>query len=132
MVPRYVLPGWGSSGKRKLNREVSILAKFMLLVYVDSKDPSREAELNDWYNNTHLPDLVKFPEISSATRYVNDDPGAGPGKFLATYDIETDDIEKTIAALKDYLAKLRESGRYSDLLVRVSFNVFRQTKSLKK
>ena len=75
---------------------------------------------------------MKFPEISYAARYVNADPQPGPGKFLATYDIESDDIDKTIAELKDYLAKLRESGRYTELLVRVSFTVFRQTKTATK
>ena len=108
------------------------MGKWILVVYADSKDPSREAEFNDWYDNTHLPDVMKFAEISGATRYANDDPEAGPGKFLAIYEVESDDIEKTIAALKEYLGKLKEAGRYSDLLVRVSFNVFRQTKVVEK
>lgn len=106
------------------------MAKWLLMVYTECADPSREAEFNEWYDKTHLPDVLEIPSFVRATRYVNNDPEAGPGKFLATYEIETEDIERTMATLRERLAKLRERGRYSDLLVRVSLVVYREISSL--
>ena len=105
------------------------MAKWLLVAYTDSADPSREAEFNEWYDKTHLPDVMQSPGLVRATRYVNTDPEAGPGKFLATYEIESDDIDKTMATFQKRLAQLREQGRYSDLLVRVSMGIYRQISS---
>ena len=106
------------------------MAKWLFLVYTDCADPSREAEFNEWYNGTHLPDVLETPGFIRATRYLNTDPSAGPGKFLATYEIESDDIDQTMTTLKERLAKLRERGRYSDLLVRISWATYRDISSL--
>ena len=108
------------------------MAKWLLVVYTDSADPLREAEFNEWYDKVHLPDVLPAPGLVRATRYVNTDPNPGPGKFLATYEIESDDIDKTMATLQERLAKLREQGRYSDLLVRVSMATYRQISSQTK
>ena len=102
------------------------MAKWIFLVYTDCKDPSREAEFNDWYDNVHVPDVMQFPEFLSAVRYVNDDPEAGPGKFLAIYEMEGDDIKQTMASVRERLNKLKEAGRYSDLLVRVSATTYQK------
>jgi hypothetical protein len=102
------------------------MAKWLLVVYTDCADPSREAEFNEWYDKIHLPDVLEMPGIVRATRFVNSDPDAGPGKFLATYEIDSADIDQTMATLRERLAKLREAGRYSDLLVRVSLATYRQ------
>jgi hypothetical protein len=102
------------------------MAKWLLVVYTDCADPSREAEFNEWYDKIHLPDVLETPGIVRATRFVNNDPDAGPGKFLATYEIDSEDIDQTMTTLRERLAKLREAGRYSDLLVRVSLATYRQ------
>ena len=62
----------------------------------------REDEYNDWYNNTHLKDVLNVPgfvsaqrfRLSSAQRMANP-----PYKYLAIYEIETDDIHRTIGTL---------------------------------
>ena len=106
------------------------MAAWLLAVYTDCADPSREKEFNEWYDRTHLPDVLKIPGFVRTTRYVNTDPDSGPGKFLALYEIESQDIEKTMTTLRERLAKLRKQGRYSDLLVRVSLATYRQIASL--
>lgn len=105
------------------------MAKWIIAVYTDSADPAREAEFNEWYDQTHLPDVLKYPGITRATRYQNISPEGGPGNFLAIYEVESDDIEQTLAGLRDYLAELRAKGRYSDLLVRVSLATYQQISS---
>ena len=102
------------------------MAKWLLVVYTDCADPSREAEFNQWYDKIHLPDVLEMPGIVRATRFVNSDPDAGPGKFLATYEIDSADIDRTMTTVRERLAKLKEAGRYSDLLVRVSLATYRQ------
>ncbi len=102
------------------------MAKWLLVVYTDCADPSREAEFNEWYDKTHLPDVLETPGIVRASRFVNSDPDAGPGKFLATYEIDSEDIDQTMTTLRERLTRLREAGRYSELLVRVSLATYRQ------
>jgi len=113
-------------------KEERNMAKWLLVVYTDSADPSREAEFNEWYDKVHLPDVLPAPGLVRATRYVNTDPNPGLGKFLATYEIESEDIDKTMATIQEHLAKLKGQGRYSDLLVRVSLATYRQMSSLAK
>ena len=77
-------------------------------------DPAREAEFNAWYDNTHVPDVLATPGYKRARRYVNREFRDGRGKYLAIYDIDTDDIEKTMAT--------RLAGREDETLV---FNLWR-------
>jgi len=80
----------------------------------------------------HLPDVLQLPGFISATRCVNIDPDAGPGRFLAIYDIESDDIDKTLAVLDDNMARWEKQGRISKLLVIVSVATYRQMGCLAK
>jgi hypothetical protein len=104
--------------------------RWLLAVLTDVVDPSRETEFNVWYNEIHLPDIMQMPGFIRATRYENADPDAGPGKFLAAYEIESEDIEKTLAELRRRVAKLKKQGRISDSLVDVSWTMYRQIGSL--
>lgn len=104
--------------------------RWLLAVLTDVVDPLRETEFNEWYNEIHLPDIMQMPGFIRATRYENTDPDVGPGKFLAAYEIESGDIEKTLAELLKRVNKLRKQGRISDSLVDVSWTVYRQIGSL--
>ena len=63
----------------------------------------REQEYNEWYQGMHLRDLVSIYGVKSAQRFrlsrtvVAD---RGPLPYLAIYEIETDDIDKTLDDLK--------------------------------
>ena len=96
------------------------MAKWINLVEANCKDASREEEFNDWYDNIHLPDVLETPGFVAATRYVIREPQDGCGKYIAVYEIETDDFEQTMEAR----GKLREAqyaqGRGSDLISSVS------------
>ena len=70
--------------------------------------PGKEKEYNDWYDNQHLPDLLKIPGIVAAQRYRHDDPREGQpapaAKDRAIYERDTDDIAgvfKEIAARRN-------------------------------
>jgi hypothetical protein len=58
----------------------------------------KEDEYNRWYSEQHLADLLKIPGIVAAQRFrVADDNGKHPHRYLAVYQIETDDIDAVMA-----------------------------------
>jgi len=54
--------------------------------------PGREAEFNDWYTNTHVPDVLRVPGIKSAQRFRRTTqqrrPGPQPYEYLAVFQCE--------------------------------------------
>src|SRR5215212_9706989 len=71
------------------------MKRYMFVVLTDPM-PGGEAEYNEWYNTVHLQDLVKLPGIKAAQRYKLAPISAADGKqkYLALYEIETDDVSK--------------------------------------
>lgn len=65
-----------------------------VLVALTNAVEGREEEFNKWYNEVHLPDVLKIPGIIGAKRYrlSNDQRGDGPFpyRYLAIYEIEAD------------------------------------------
>lgn len=62
----------------------------------------RDAEFNDWYSNVHLADVVAIPGILGAERYELAEAQRSlpqPFRYLAIYEIETDDLEGVTAEL---------------------------------
>ena len=106
------------------------MAKWLLVVGINCADAAREAELNEWYDRTHLPDVLETPGFVKATRYENTEPSEGQAKFLATYEIETDDIDGFMKAHNENMARKRAEGRFSQLLVGVSRGFYKQISSL--
>ena len=92
------------------------MEKWLLVVETNCIQPEKENEFNEWYNNTHVPDVLKTPGFVRATRYENSNPAEGRGKYQALYEIETDDLGKTMAELVEHVDKLKEQGRMSELL----------------
>ena len=79
------------------------MAKYDLIVLTNPA-PGRDDEYNDWYTNTHLPDVLKVPGIAPAQRFrlAEHQRDSGPHAFnyLAIYHCETDDVRKIISELK--------------------------------
>ncbi|MBI2907119.1 MAG: hypothetical protein HYX92_05625 [Chloroflexi bacterium] len=110
------------------------MATWLYQVTTECADPSREEEFADWYDHVHFPDLLKAPGFKSAVRYVIKEGlpprdgiwAEGQGKYLATYEIETDDIEKTWAEAQQYLKSVRAAGRVSPLCKVISRSLWQQ------
>jgi len=80
------------------------MAKHLFVVLSNCVDGGDEEEFNDWYTNTHLKDILTVPGYVRATRYklssaqvMADDQLSY--RYLALYEIETDDIAATARAL---------------------------------
>jgi hypothetical protein len=78
------------------------MAKYVFVVMTNAA-PGQEAEFNRWYDEEHLGDVLKLPGMVSAQRFqVAAEEAANPQaslKFLTLYEIETDDLSRTQAAL---------------------------------
>jgi hypothetical protein len=97
------------------------MENWLLLVEANCRDAKRQTEFDEWYDTIHIPDIVTgSPGFRSATRYVVKYPAPGRGTYLSIYEIETDDIEKTMEAHKKNLEEKYATGRSSDLLELVS------------
>ena len=80
------------------------------IVYVESMPVSsdREADYHNWYNDTHLAEIVAVEGFVSARRFA---PVDGNGPFIAIYELDSDDVP---GAMKR-LGALGKSGKMSSL-----------------
>ena len=74
------------------------MRRFKLLVFSDPVKGG-EKEFNDWYTGRHLADIVALPGFTAAQRFkLQGIPlGACANKYLAIYEMETDDPDGVIA-----------------------------------
>lgn len=81
-----------------------------ILFVVTSPKAGQEDEYHEWYNNTHLPEVLAAVDgLRYARRFAPVDlsvpefvPGGVFGRaedFVAIYDVEADDLEKATEAL---------------------------------
>ena len=86
-------------------------------VILTNAQPGTDEEFNRWYDDVHVPDLLRIPGVVSAERYHLADMQTKPGptgikvvssddaglhyKYLAFYVIETDDITAVLQAVAD-------------------------------
>jgi hypothetical protein len=94
------------------------MTRYMFYVFSDCQDPAREQEFNEWYNNFHVPDMLEIPGMIKATRWQS--ASAKPNqrrKYLALYELETDNIDKFDASVREATMSTIKRGRFSDLPV---------------
>ncbi len=62
--------------------------KHLLIVRMDV-EPEQEKQLNEWYNDIHIPALLKVPGVLSARRYTT---SQGTPKYTAIYEFDRPDV----------------------------------------
>jgi hypothetical protein len=89
------------------------MAQGILLVLSEPVSEADDAAYNDWYDHTHLPEVLALPGFSSARRFrmseVQLDSQGGldsvrsrfPSRYVATYEIEGPDLELAAKALAE-------------------------------
>lgn len=100
-------------------------------------DPAREAEFNAWYDDIDIPDVLAVPSFQRARRAkgvafdetpeLDLDPREG--KYIALYDIQSSDIDKSIIDLYVAARRMNALGRSTDLLKVVEANYHERTLS---
>jgi hypothetical protein len=90
------------------------MAKKYTFVVLTNATEGKEAEFNRWYNEQHIPDVLNVPGFVCAQRFRLADTQAGKPdqshKYLALYEIETDDLEAT-------LREMRARGGTADMIM---------------
>lgn len=97
------------------------MPKFLMTVRCNFV-PGHEEEFNSWYDAYHVPELLMTPTLVAAQRFKLADIQAPdyPGyvkpeyQYLTVYEIETDDLERTKAALwaPENVARIRKSDTF--------------------
>jgi hypothetical protein len=92
----------------------------VLLVYTDV-DPEHEAEFNRWYDEIHLPDLLRIEGFVGARRYKLAGPpprGQEPAaRYLAVYELASADTKAIMQRLGEEMQRLGERGRHPQMRV---------------
>lgn len=73
------------------------MPKFAFLVLSNPVE-GREDEYNDWYDNQHLPDLVRLDGFVGAQRFLLAD-GDSPYKYMAIYDVDAQSPEAAMETM---------------------------------
>lgn len=76
------------------------MRRFKMLVFSEPF-PGQEAAFNEWYTGRHLDDLCALPGFNAAQRFTlhSVSMGTALNKYLAIYDVETDDPDGLIASM---------------------------------
>jgi hypothetical protein len=74
------------------------------MAWASPVDEASDSEFNAWYDGTHVPQVrAAIPAITAVRRYrVADVPGVGASRahrYVAVYEMDTDDVAGAMAAL---------------------------------
>ncbi|MBI2907217.1 MAG: hypothetical protein HYX92_06130 [Chloroflexi bacterium] len=110
------------------------MEKVLFMVEQESSDPAQDESVREWLDNVHLPGVLTVHGVVRATLYVNrgpmldalnlighrQDPGLNPpgkgwsegqGKYVAIYEIETEDIKKTFEAIMRWVQEMQRTHK---------------------
>lgn len=85
------------------------MSQKVIQVVFSNPVPGKDDEFNDWYDNVHIPELLRVPGMLSATRYALQEAaiyhvegGAMPEhKYMCVYEMEGD--------VDEIMGKIRKS-----------------------
>ena len=75
------------------------MKKCTLLVMTNAVE-GKESEFNEWYTSRHIHDILNVKGVVSAQRF-KFLAGKNDFRFLALYELETDDPEAVLATIRD-------------------------------
>ncbi len=97
---------------------------WLMMVATKNLAPAREAEFNHWYDDIDIPDVLKVPGYKRARRGVRQtvtgfstpNQEAAEGRYVALYDIETPNMDRTIIDMLMAAKKMDMTGRSIEAL----------------
>jgi hypothetical protein len=101
------------------------MARHLLVVHSRPTE-GREDDYNRWYDETHLPDVLKVEGFVSAKRFraqPSIDGGLPEFPYLALYEIEAESLSDALAAV----GRAAETMDISDALDRSSMSTYAYT-----
>ena len=110
--------------------EVKMEPKPVIMMVGTQCPPAVEESFNTWYNEKHIPDVLKFKRIKRAARYKIMGDDEGYPKFLAIYEFESrqafEEYETSpvrTAAGEDWLRISKETG--AEMMWRTKYEAIR-------
>ena len=101
-------------------------AKTVLMVLSNCTDSAREQQFKDWYIGIHFPDVLETPGIVGAKLFsLATPPDEGQSKFLALYDLDTDDVDSVQNSLTEVMEKKEEQGRMIEYIEVAALGYYR-------
>ena len=80
-------------------RREKAMPKYLIIALNGPKaGEGQEEAFNTWYDEVHVPDLMKAPGMVAARRY-KVLRSSTPWPYVATYEVETDDLAKTFEGM---------------------------------
>ena len=79
------------------------MPRYMFVVFTNAVE-GRDGEFNDWYTNRHIPDVLTIDGFVAAQRFkltATVPKQESAHRYLALYELDTDDLAKTQQALAD-------------------------------
>ena len=96
------------------------MAKHMLVVLTNAAE-GKDEEFNRWYNDVHLGDVLAVDGFVGAQRFALDALGGeSPHRYLALYEIETEDIDATVKGLTESAGTMVISDAMTDPMALVA------------
>lgn len=95
---------------------------FLFLERVDCcRDEATDAQLGDWYDVRHVPDMLKIPGFVRATRFqlyrvLMVEPKSAP-RFLTVYEVNANSADEALSLIQTASRKRLQEGRSSDLFI---------------
>jgi antibiotic biosynthesis monooxygenase (ABM) superfamily enzyme len=80
--------------------------------------PDQEIKFNKWYNEVHIPMLLKIPGLVGVTRYKLAGEASGQAKYLAVYEFkdrssfEAFEHSPELSAARDEMAQTWKNGGF--------------------
>lgn len=102
------------------------MQRWVAEVETNCADPNEENEFNEWYDKTHIPDMLQVPGFLRATRCEVFNPTQGQPKFMTIYEVETDDFNQTMAAVGEQMKRITDAGRMSNLCIIAGVRMYKQ------
>jgi hypothetical protein len=98
---------WSTSGTVALNPGMIIH-----IVGVNGPATGKEADFNEWYDNTHVPWLMKTGTISQSVRYRITQPGKDYPAYLAVYYFDNQKKYETFLDHPERVAAVKELNEH--------------------
>ena len=104
------------------------MARSLWLVISRCTDPAREEELNRWYEQVHLPDMLEYPEFIAAQRWQRVEPPGGDQtavEYLTLYELDADDPRGVLERVRSVMPDTTTHGpRHHESAETLSFTIF--------
>ena len=102
--------------------------KYLFYVLNNCSDPAQEAEFNEWFNDTHIPDVMGSGLLHNPMRFVKttDSPDEDEPRYLVTYEMEDGNPKEVMDRLWTLGEKLGQAGRMHPALVYVFSSFFQR------